>query len=120
MTGFVVSLVTMMFAVAGLVFDGSRLVAARAELGDHAAGAARIAAQHVVDVRLGDERIDIDGGSAAAMHYLAAHNLDGTVRIDGLTVEVTVLRSIPLVLLSAIGVRERLLVVTREAELVER
>lgn len=120
MTGFVVSLVTAILAVAGLVFDGSRLVAARAELADHAAASARIAAQHLVDVRLGEERIDQDEGRSAAMRYLASLGLEGNVRINRLTVEVTVAKVVPMTLLSAVGVRDRVMVVTREAALVER
>lgn len=120
MTGFVVSLVTAILAVAGLVFDGSRLVAARAELADHAAASARIAAQHLVDVRLGEERIDPDEGRFAAMRYLASRGLEGNVRVNRLTVEVTVVEVVPMTLLSAVGVRDRVMVVTREAELVEQ
>ena len=120
MTGFVVSLVTAILAVAGLVFDGSRLVAARAELADHAAASARIAAQHLVDVRLGEERIDPDECRSAAMRYLASRGLEGNVRVNRLAVEVTVVKVVPMTLLSAVGVRNRVMVVTREAELVEQ
>lgn len=120
MTGFIVSLVASILALGGLVFDGSRLVAARAELADHAAGAARAAAQQLVDVRLGNERIDVDDGRTAALRYLARHGLDGQVRINGLRVEVTVESVVPMTLLAAVGVNDQVVVVTRQAELVEQ
>jgi Flp pilus assembly protein TadG len=118
-SGFVVSLFLGLMAMAGLVFDGSRLVAARAEIDDHAANAARAAAQEIVDVRLGQERIDPQAGSAAARGYLAAHGLDGTVQIDGLRVRVTVVDTVPMTLLALVGVDERVVATTRVVEMID-
>ena len=119
MSGFVVSLFLGLMAMAGLVFDGSRLVAARAEIDDHAANAARAAAQEIVDVRLGQERIDPQAGSAAARGYLDAHGLDGTVQIDGLRVRVNVVDTVPMTLLALVGVDERVVATTRVVEMID-
>ena len=54
------------------------------------------------------------------MRYLASRGLEGNVRVNRLAVEVTVVKVVPMTLLSAVGVRDRVMVVTREAELVEQ
>lgn len=119
MSGFVVSLVAGLLSVAALVFDGSRLVAARAELNDHSANAARAAAQEIVDVRLGSERIDPDAGRSAARRYLNRHGLSGDVDIAGLKVRVTVAKVVPMTLLSLIGVGPRSVSATRVVVVVD-
>ncbi|NDD18579.1 MAG: hypothetical protein EB104_06770 [Acidimicrobiia bacterium] len=47
-TGLLVGMFTSIIALSALVFDGARLVAARAELEDHAANAGRAAAQEII------------------------------------------------------------------------
>jgi hypothetical protein len=101
------------------VFDGSRLVSQRAALDDHAANAARAAAQEIVDIRLGNERIDPRAGSAAAHRYLAQHELFGSVRIDGLNVEVTVVQNVRMTLLALAGVGDQVVASTREVRVVD-
>lgn len=113
MSGFVVSLCMALVAVAGFVFDGSRLVAARAEINDHAANAARAAAQEIIDVRLGAERIDPENGTISAQRYLQHHGLVGDVEIEGLRVRVTVVKHVPMTLLSLVGVGDRTVSSTR-------
>lgn len=119
MSGFVVSLFSGVLAIAALVFDGSRLIAARAELNDHAGNAARAAAQEIVDVRLGQERIDPETGLSVAMQYLDRHGLTGEVTINGLRAEVSVQRTVPMTLLSIIGVDSRTVAVTRAVVMVD-
>jgi len=114
-SGFVVSLFMGLMAMAGLVFDGSRLVAAR----DHAANAARAAAQEIIDVRLGQERIDPQEGSASARRYLASHDLEGSVQIDGLRVQVTVVHEVPMTLLRLVGIDHRIVSTTRVVEMID-
>ena len=120
MSGFIVSLVMAMVAVAGLVFDGSRLVAARAEINDHAANAARAAAQEIIDVRLGAERIDPDNGLVSARRYLHQHGLSGDIQIDGLRVRVTLEKEVPMTLLWLVGVSRRNVSTTREVVVVDQ
>jgi hypothetical protein len=119
MSGFVVSLVAGLLSVAALVFDGSRLVAVRAELNDHAANAARAAAQEIVDVRLGAERIDPQSGRLAARRYLDRHDLVGEVEIEGLKVRVSVATVVPMTLLSLVGVGPRSVSATRVVVVVD-
>jgi hypothetical protein len=118
-SGFVVSIFAAMIALSALVFDGARVVAARAALDDHAANAARAAAQEIVDIRLGRERIDPRAGSEAAHRYLMTHDVVGTVRIDGLQVEVTIVETIPMTLLKLIGIQQHVVATTREVQVVD-
>ncbi|NBN96534.1 MAG: hypothetical protein EBU98_06610 [Actinobacteria bacterium] len=117
--GLVVGMFASVLALSALVFDGARLVAARAELEDHAANAGRAAAQEVVDVRLGTERIDPKAGREAALRYLRLHGLVGEVRIAGLQVEVALSRSVPMTLLSYIGISERRVAVERMVRVID-
>lgn len=119
MSGFVVSLFSAVLAVAALVFDGSRLIAARAELNDHAGNAARAAAQEIVEVRLGTERIDPETGRVVALQYLARHGLKGEVSISGLQAEVSIQREVPMTLLSLIGVDSQTVAATRTVVMVD-
>lgn len=119
MSGFVVSIFAGLISLSALVFDGARLVSQRAALDDHTANAARAAAQEIIDIRLGTERIDPQAGSAAAHRYLAQHDLVGNVRIDGLSVEVTVVRIVPMTLLSLVGVKDQVVASTREVQVVD-
>jgi len=118
-TGFVVSLITALMAMAALTFDGARLIAAHAEINDHAANAARVAAQEVIDIRLDAERIDPHAGNIAARRYLDHHGLIGDVRIAGLRVEVTIVKTVPMTLLKAVGVHQRTVATTREVVVVD-
>ena len=119
MSGFVVSIFAGLVALSALVFDGARLISQRAVLDDHAANAARAAAQEIIDIRLGNERIDPQAGSVAAHRYLAQHDLVGSVRIDGLSVEVTVVQNFPMTLLTLAGVGDQVLATTREVRVVD-
>jgi len=112
-TGLLVGVFTSIIALSALVFDGARLVAARAELEDHAANAGRAAAQEVIDIRLGAERIDPVAGREAALRYLDLHGLGGDVRIAGLQVEVALSRSVPMTLLAHVGISQRRVAVER-------
>ena len=112
-TGLLVGMFTSIIALSALVFDGARLVAARAELEDHAANAGRAAAQEIIDIRLGAERIDPVAGREAALRYLELHGLGGDVRIAGLQVEVALSRSVPMTLLAYVGISQRRVAVER-------
>jgi len=118
-SGFVVSLFTAMVAMAALAFDGSRLIAAHAKLDDHAASAARLAAQEVVDIRLNNERIDPYAGNIAARRYLDRYGLSGHVKIEGLRVTVSLEQSVPMTLLGVVGVSQRAVAATRVVEIVD-
>ena len=118
-TGLLVGMFTSIIALSALVFDGARLVAARAELEDHAANAGRAAAQEIIDIRLGAERIDPVAGREAALRYLELHGLGGDVRIAGVQVEVALSRSVPMTLLANVGISQRRVAVERTVWVIE-
>lgn len=118
-TGLLVGMFASIIALSALVFDGARLVAARAELEDHAANAGRAAAQEIIDIRLGAERIDPVAGREAALRYLELHGLVGEVRIAGLQVEVALTRSVPMTLLAYVGISQRRVAVERTVRVID-
>jgi hypothetical protein len=118
-SGFVASLFMALVAMAALAFDGTRLIAAHAEISDHAANAARLAAQEVIDIRLSKERIDPQAGRSAAKRYLDQHGLTGHVQVDGLRATVTIEKSVPMTLLSVVGISERVVATVRQVEVVD-
>lgn len=105
---FVLALVVVLMAVAGLVVDGGRAVNARAAAMDAAEQAARAGANQVDAVALqatGDVLMDPVAAQAAAVDYLIARGYDAgriSVTSDQAQLTVTVRDDVPTVLLSLI------------------
>lgn len=109
-TVFVVALTLALMLVAGLVYDGGRVLAARQQARDLADNAARAAAQQVdLDaVRSGSApSLDPLAAEAAADSYLEAAGRQGSVVVTGDHVEVTVSLTTPMVLLQIAGISDR-------------
>lgn len=120
-TVFVVALTLALMVVAGLVYDGGRILASRQQARDLADNAARAAAQQVdLDaLRAGSPPgLDAAAAEAAARDYLAATGHDGDVIVTGDTVEVTVPITTEMVLLQLAGVEERTVIGTGRARIV--
>ncbi len=99
--------------LAGFVFDGGRVVARYAELSDIAENAARIGAQQVVGIRSGNPYLDERAASRRIESYLSDKKVVGRISVhDGGTV-VEVRASVPMRMLSLIGIRERKILVSR-------
>jgi Flp pilus assembly protein TadG len=93
-SAFVAVIAVGLIMVAGLVYDGGQVLAAQATARDLAANAARAGAQELdLDVLRaeGVARLDPDRASSAALEYLRANGVDGSVRIDGPDITVTAL-----------------------------
>jgi hypothetical protein len=75
-----------------IVVDGGTVLHTRSQAFSIAGAAARAGAQNLEDPSAiyGEVRIDHSAARAAALDYLAAQDLDGTVTIDGNRVTVTV------------------------------
>ena len=84
--------------VAGLALDGGRKLGALSEARDLADNAARAGAQ-AVDTDAyqltGTPALDPADAEQAALAYLAASGHTGTITVDGTTVTVTVILSVP-------------------------
>jgi uncharacterized membrane protein len=89
---FVVVVTVAVVAVAGLVLDGGRLLAARREAQDIAANAARAGAQALDEeqLRAGRTVIDPPAGATAVARYLSQTPATGTSSVSGETVTVRV------------------------------
>ena len=121
MTVFVVGLTLALMMVAGLVYDGGRILAARRQAHDLADNAARAAAQAVdLDALRSGSPVELDPLEAqvAAEDYLATTGHDGEVLVTADTVEVTVTITTPMVLLQLAGITERTVTASGEARLV--
>ncbi len=120
-TVFVVGLSLALMLVAGLVYDGGRILASRRQAHDLADNAARAAAQAVdIDaLRSGDAAmVDPLGAQAAAEEYLNRTGYNGAVTVSADRVRVTVSITTPMALLQLAGIRARTVTATGEARIV--
>lgn len=88
--------------VAGMAYDGGRIVAAQATARDLASSAARAGAQEVDLDHLrstGETRLDPGRALAAAEGFLAREAVAGTARVEGPSVTVTVSVRQPMLIL---------------------
>lgn len=105
-TAFVATFVVAFVAVAGLVADGSRILAAHQQAAGEAEAAARAGAQALDEsaVRSGSFVLDTAAAEAKALDYLAATGHHGTVEVIGDRVRVEVSFERDLALLRIVGV----------------
>lgn len=106
-TVFVVSMTTALLLVAGLVFDGGRMIAARREADAVAAAAARAGAQGLDEagVRQTDGApLNASDVVRRVERYLGRTNYSGVARVSGDTVTVEVHRTQTLAILSLAGI----------------
>lgn len=101
-------MVVVLFAFAGLVFDGGAALTARGQAADVAQQAARAGADALDTgaLRAGGLRADSSAATAAAQAVLSAAGVDGQVAVDGSQVTVSTQVSRPTAILSMIGVSE--------------
>lgn len=118
-SAFVVCSVMTLVCLAGLAFDGGRVVATYTDVSDVVQNAARMGDQFLVGIREGRPRIDAVAGSRAVREFLLSRGLAGDVFVEGRTVTVTVRRRIPMRILGLFGISHREISVTRRAELVD-
>jgi hypothetical protein len=106
-TAFVAAIAAACLLAAGLALDGGRLVAARIEVADVAAHAARAGAQHVTGLRAGEPRLDPEPAIAAALAVVHAAGASGSAFVEGRSITVTaqVTRSMVLLQLAGVGPR---------------
>lgn len=109
-TAFVVVVTVALLLCAGLVVDGGRVLAARRQAADIAAGAARAGAQEVSvdDLRTSNAQVLDPGQARAAAHaYLQQAGRAGTVEVTGGAVTVRVEITTPMVILGVAGLVDR-------------
>jgi hypothetical protein len=116
-SAFVVVVTTALIAAAGLVVDGSRLVAAKVTCIDHADNAARAGAQQVA-VRNGVRQADPARAVDAALAYLHERGLSGDSAVVDGRVVVTVAMRVDMTLLGLVDMGSKTVSATRAAALV--
>jgi len=115
----VVCLVMATMSLAGLAYDGGRVVSRYMEISDAAQNAARLGGQQIVGIREGNPRIDEDLATSAMRAYLVTHGLTGIFDIQGTRTTVTVSTKISMRILGIIGVGERTIRVNRTVDVVD-
>lgn len=118
-SAFVVCSVLGLVSLAGLAFDGGRVVSAYVDISDAAQNAARMGDQFLVGIRDGRPRVDVTVGTGAVRSFLASRRLTGEVSVRGRAITVTVSQRVPMRILSLFGVTSRVITVSRTSELVE-
>ena len=118
-SGLVVCLAMSLFAVAGLTFDGGRIVNTYGDLASLASTTARVGGQEIVGVRGGDAHIDEKSARLAMALFLRERGETGAFNIGRHELSVTISRRIRTTLMSLVGVHDRIIVVTRTVELVQ-
>lgn len=92
-SAFVAVVAVGLIMVTGMAYDGGQIVAAQATARDLAASAARAGAQEVDLDRLrstGDAMLDPERATAAAQAFLAKAGFNGSTRVAGSSITVTV------------------------------
>lgn len=112
-SAFVVCITMSLLVLTGLVVDGGRVIARYAELSDIAENASRIGSQQIVGIRAGDPELYEVGARQRINDFLDSKHLSGrvTARDGGTIVEIRA--TVPMRVLSIIGINERRIVVTR-------
>ena len=119
LSAMVVCLVMATMSLAGLAYDGGRVVSRYMEISDAAQNAARLGGQQIVGIREGNPRIDEDLATSAMRAYLVTHGLTGIFDIQGTRTTVTVSTKISMRILGIIGVGERTIRVNRTVDVVD-
>jgi len=103
----VVGLLMSFVACAGLAVDGGRVISAKVRVSDEAENTARIGAQAVKNMRLGVPVVDDSRAIRIARDFLGSLGAAGVVSASRLEVCVLVRETVPMTLLSLVGVGSR-------------
>ena len=119
MSAMVVCLIMATMSLAGLAYDGGRVVSTYMQMSDAAQNAARLGGQQLVGIRNGHPHIDEDLATSAMRAYLMARGLTGSFDIQGTRATVVVSTKVPMRILGIIGVGERAIRVNRTVDVVD-
>ena len=104
-----------LLVLTGLVVDGGRVVARYAELADVAENASRIGSQQIVGIRSGDPQLNEGEARRRIIEFLNTRHINGRVTVSAGGTIVEIRESVPMRMLSIIGIYERRIVVTRSS-----
>lgn len=115
----VVCLVMGFISLAGLAFDGGRVIDTYVEVSDVAQNAARLGAQQLVGIRSNRPHIDADASKRLMQSFASSHGMNASFDIDGTTAQVTIERRVSMRILGLFGIGSRRVRVTRTADIVD-
>ena len=118
LSAFVVSITMACISLVAFVHDSGRALSHYVTVADSAQNAARIGAQSIADIRLGNPRIDTENAVDRAQQYLLQQGLEGHVTSDLQSVTVRIHQVVPSTMLGAFGVYSQAISVTRSALIV--
>lgn len=114
-----VCLVMATMSLAGLAYDGGRVVSVYMEMSDTAQNAARLGGQQLVGIRSGHPYISEKLATSAIRAYLMARGLTGNFEILGTKATVEVSKKVPMRILGIIGIGDRTIRVIRTVDVVD-
>jgi len=114
-----VCLVMATISLAGLAYDGGRVVSTYMEMSDAAQNTARLGGQQLVGIRDGHPHIDEDLATSAMRAYLVARGLVGKFDVQGTKATVEVFQKVPMRILGIVGIGERTIRVIRTVDVVD-
>ena len=106
-------------SLAGLAFDGGRVVDTYVEVSDVAQNAARLGAQQLVGFRSNRPHIDAQASKGLMQDFVSSYGMNASFEIDGTTAQVTIERRVPMRILGLFGIGNRSVRVTRVADIVD-
>ena len=106
-------------SLAGLAYDGGRVVSTYTEMSDTAQNAARLGGQQLVGIRSGHPHIDEDLATSAMRAYLVARGLTGKFDVQGARATVEVSQKVQMRILGIIGIGDRTIRVIRTVDVVD-
>ncbi len=115
LSAFVVSITLTCMSLVAFVHDSGRSLSHYVTLADSAQNAARLGAQSISDIRLGNPRINTDEALQRAKSYLGRQGLHGQITSDHQSVTVRIQQMVPSTMLGSLGVRAQTISVTRSA-----
>lgn len=119
LSAMMVCLVMATMSLAGLAYDGGRVVSMYMEMSDTAQNAARLGGQQLVGIRSGHPRIDEDLATSAMRAYLVARGLTGKFDVQGAKATVEVSQKVQMRILGIIGIGDRTIRVIRTVDVVD-
>ena len=119
LSAMMVCLVMATMSLAGLAYDGGRVVSMYMEMSDTAQNAARLGGQQLVGIRSGHPRIDEDLATSAMRAYLVVRGLTGKFDVQGAKATVEVSQKVQMRILGIIGIGDRTIRVIRTVDVVD-
>ena len=119
LSAMMICLVMATMSLAGLAYDGGRVVSVYMAMSDAAQNAARLGGQQIVGIRDGHPHIDENLATSAMRAYLVTRGFAGKYDLQGTKATVEISQKVPMRILGIIGIGDRTVRVIRTADVVD-